>query len=66
MQEKAKEPMEINPNIPKSVNDIIMKAMQKDINLRYQTATEMLTDLKMALKKPNEDFIISRYLGAKT
>jgi len=58
MQEKAKEPMEINPAVPKSVNDIIMKAMQKDINLRYQTATEMLKDLSKALKNPNEDFVV--------
>ena len=36
MQEKPTEPIEINHNIPKSVKDIIMKAMQKDISLRYQ------------------------------
>ena len=35
-----------------------MKAMQKDINLRYQTATEMLKDLSKALKNPNEDFVV--------
>jgi len=58
MQEKPKEPIELNSAIPKSVNDIIMKAMQKDINLRYQTATEMLKDLSRAIKNPNEDFIV--------
>ena len=58
MQEDPKEPMEINPQVPKSVNDIIMKAMQKDVNLRYQTATEMLRDLSKALKNPNGDFVI--------
>ena len=30
--------------------------MQKDINLRYQTATEMLRDLSRAIKNPNGDF----------
>ena len=58
MQEKPKEPMELNPSVPKSVNDIIMKAMQKDLNLRYQTATEMLRDLSRALKNPNGDFVV--------
>ena len=59
MQETPKEPMEINPEIPKAVNDIIMKAMQKDINLRYQTATEMLKDLSLALKNPNGEFVVT-------
>ena len=57
MQEKPTEPIEINPNIPKSVNDIIMKAMQKDISLRYQTATEMLRDLSRAIKNPDSNFV---------
>ena len=58
MQERPKEPMELNPSVPKSVNDIIMKAMQKDITLRYQTATEMLKDLSRAIKNPNGDFVV--------
>ena len=58
IQESPKEPMEINPSVPKSVNDIIMKAMQKDISLRYQTATEMLRDLSRAIKNPNGDFVV--------
>lgn len=58
MQEIPKEPMELNPNVPKAVNDIIMKAMQKDTNLRYQNATEMLRDLSKALKNPNGDFVV--------
>ena len=59
MQEIPKEPMELNPNVPKAVNDIIMKAMQKDTNLRYQNATEMLRDLSKALKNPNGDFVVT-------
>ena len=57
MQEKPKEPIELNSAVPRSVNDIIMKAMQKDINLRYQTATEMLRDLSRAIKKPDSNFV---------
>ena len=58
VQEEAVEPIKYNPKIPISVNKIIMKAMQKDPNLRYQNATEMLEDLSMALKKPDEDFVV--------
>ena len=57
MQEKPVEPIKLNPSIPYSVNKIIMKAMEKDLNLRYQSATEMLKDLNMALKNPDGDFV---------
>ena len=58
VQEEPVDPMNYNDTIPVSVNRIILKAMQKDPNLRYQNATEMLRDLSLALKKPNEDFVV--------
>lgn len=58
VQEEPTDPMKYNPGIPMAVNRIILKAMQKDPNIRYQSATEMLKDLSMALKRPNEDFVI--------
>ena len=57
MQEEPIEPIEKNPNMPSSVNKIIMKAMKKDSTLRYQTSTEMLVDLRAALKDPEGDFV---------
>ena len=57
MQEDPVPPMEINPNIPKAVNDIILKAMQKEPMARYQTATAMLRDLAQALKNPDGEFV---------
>ena len=57
MQEEPEEPIELNPNLPTSVNKIIMKAMQKDTTLRYQSATEMLRDLRKSLKDPDGDFV---------
>lgn len=57
MQEEAVPPIEENPNIPVAVDKIIMKALKKDVTLRYQTASEMLQDLKMALKNPEGDFV---------
>ena len=64
MQEDPIEPMELNPDIPRAVNDIIMKAMQKDTGLRYQSATEMLNDINMALKRPDGDFVSLRTASA--
>ena len=58
VQEEPVEPIEYNSEIPICVNSIILKAMQKDPNCRYQNATEMLTDLKRALKNPEDDFVV--------
>lgn len=57
MQEEPKPAIEVNPNIPRAVNDVIMKALKKDSTLRYQNATAMLLDLKRALKEPNGNFV---------
>lgn len=57
MQEEPVEPIELNPNLPIAVNKIIMRALQKDTTLRYQTASEMLIDLKKSLKDPEGDFV---------
>ena len=57
VQEEPVDPITYNESIPISVNRIILKAMQKDPNQRYQNATDMITDLELALKKPNDDFV---------
>ena len=58
IQEVAPEPKKLNSTIPESVNKIIIKAMQKDANLRYSSATEMLVDLREAVKNPNGNFVV--------
>lgn len=58
MQEEPKAAIDVNPNIPTAVNDIVMKAMKKEPDERYQTATEMLADLSKALKDPEGDFVV--------
>ncbi len=40
---------ELNPNIPDSVADITMRAISKEQHYRYQTAIDMVTDLKAVL-----------------
>ncbi|MCI8617898.1 MAG: Stk1 family PASTA domain-containing Ser/Thr kinase [Clostridia bacterium] len=57
MQEDPIEPVEINSNLPVALNKIVMKALKKDPMLRYQTSTELLQDLRTALKNPSGDFI---------
>ncbi|MBP3707705.1 MAG: Stk1 family PASTA domain-containing Ser/Thr kinase [Clostridia bacterium] len=57
MQEEPVEPKKINQNVPFAVNQIIMKALKKDPNDRYQNASEMIKDLNMALKRPEGGFI---------
>jgi eukaryotic-like serine/threonine-protein kinase len=46
-------PVRLNPDIPSKLEDIINKAMEKDCNLRYQTAADMRTDLQR-LKRDTE------------
>lgn len=58
MQDTPVEPIKINPLIPVSLNRVVIKAMQKDPNMRYQSATEFLRDLKQVSKNPDGDFVV--------
>lgn len=57
MQEEAIAPIELNTNLPEALNKIIIKSLKKDPMLRYQTSTELLQDLRMALKNPSGNFV---------
>ena len=61
MQEEPIEPIKLNSSIPVAVNDIILKALKKEPVQRYETATEMLQDLRRALKEPGGDFVDNKY-----
>ncbi|GGD65000.1 Stk1 family PASTA domain-containing Ser/Thr kinase [Paenibacillus nasutitermitis] len=50
LQETFEEPRIVNPYIPQSVENVILRAMRKNPNERYHSADEMLRDLETCLQ----------------
>jgi serine/threonine protein kinase/beta-lactam-binding protein with PASTA domain len=50
LQETFEEPRSLNPHIPQSVENVILKAMRKNPNERYHSAQEMQLDLDGCLR----------------
>ncbi len=57
IQEELPSPAEFSDEIPISVEKIVMKCCQKSPDRRYQSAAELITDLKRSLITPDEDFV---------
>ncbi len=64
IQSKPKRPRELNPSIPEGLEQITMKAMQKDPARRYQSAAEMLRDIDAFKRDPSVAFSY-KYLFAE-
>jgi serine/threonine-protein kinase len=47
---EAAPPASLNPDVPESLNGVVMKALRKDPNARYQSAEEMRQDLLAVLQ----------------
>jgi serine/threonine-protein kinase len=47
---EAPPPASLNPDVPDSLNAVVMKALRKDPNARYQSAEEMRQDLLSVLQ----------------
>ncbi|HUG33067.1 MAG TPA: Stk1 family PASTA domain-containing Ser/Thr kinase [Acidimicrobiia bacterium] len=50
---EAPAPNSLNPDVPDSLNSVVMKAMRKDPNARYQSAEEIRQDLLSVLQGEN-------------
>lgn len=62
LQNDPVKPRELNPDIPVGLEQIIIRAMQKNPNDRYQSASEMLLDISEFKKNPNVKFDYSYFV----
>ena len=56
LQADPKPPRDINPAIPEGLEEITMRAMQKNPDQRYQSAAEMLEDIEAFQRNPSISF----------
>ena len=58
IQEEMPSPKKYVPDLPISVEKIIMKCTQKNPDRRYYNIGELIADLKKACMNPDEDFVV--------
>ena len=57
IQEPMPSPRDYVPEIPVSVEQIVLKCTQKSPDRRYQSMSSLIEDLKKSLISPDEDFV---------
>jgi eukaryotic-like serine/threonine-protein kinase len=57
IQEPVVPPRKLNSAIPESLNRLILKAVEKDPNMRYQSIKEMLNDMVRIQKDVNAEIV---------
>lgn len=57
IQDSIPAPSQLVDGIPVSVDKIVLKCTQKKTDRRYQSASELIADLKKSLVMPDEDFV---------
>jgi serine/threonine-protein kinase len=65
LQTDPKPPREIDPSIPEGLEEITLKAMQKDPEHRYQSAAEMLRDIEEFRRNPSARFQYKYFIDEK-
>ena len=60
LSETPTPPQELNPAIPPALNDIVLRAIEKDPQMRYSSAKLMRSDLIRSLSHPNGTFARDR------
>ncbi len=58
IQEPMPSPRDFVPEIPYSLEDIVLKCCEKSPDRRYQNMQELVEDLKQCLLTPDEDFVV--------
>ena len=57
LQDEMVPPSEYAPDVPVSLEKIILKCTQKSADRRYDSMESLLVDLRKSLLSPNEDFV---------
>ncbi|MBO5459831.1 MAG: Stk1 family PASTA domain-containing Ser/Thr kinase [Lachnospira sp.] len=57
IQDAIPAPSSVAGDVPVSVDKIVLKCTQKKTEARYQSASELIADLKKSLVMPDEDFV---------
>lgn len=65
LQSDPRPPRDINPAIPDGLEEITLKAMQKDPSQRYQSAAEMLRDIEQFRRNPSIRFQYKYFIDEK-
>ncbi|MDE7278935.1 MAG: Stk1 family PASTA domain-containing Ser/Thr kinase, partial [Oscillospiraceae bacterium] len=65
MQNEAKPLRAVNDSVPEGLEEIVLRAMQKEASKRYQSASEMIKDIEEFKKNPSIVFEY-KYLSEKT
>ena len=65
MQNEAQPLREVNDSVPEGLEEIVIRAMQKEAPKRYQSASEMIKDIEEFKKNPSIVFEY-KYLSEKT
>lgn len=60
IQDKPTPPKELNPSIGEALNDIVMRALEKEPSDRYESARAMRTDLVRSISNPDGTFARDR------
>ena len=57
LQDDPVPPIDLVPDLPTALNDIVLKSLEKDPENRYQTARAMRSDLVRSLSDPSGSFV---------
>ena len=52
---------ELNPDLPTELQEVIQKCLQKDRNLRYQSAAEIRSDLERVKRETQQPYLRRRW-----